>query len=68
MQTTFFKKIEIYCNSLQNQKITFFPKKVLGPFSKMDILKMSIFRKPLLLYFWTFSMILYEDWTNNNFT
>jgi hypothetical protein len=31
---------------------------VIGPFSKLDIFKMSIFGKPLPLSFWTFSTIL----------
>jgi uncharacterized repeat protein (TIGR02543 family) len=33
---------------------------VIGPFSKLDIFKMSIFRKPLPLFFWTFSYIFKE--------
>jgi hypothetical protein len=60
MQTTKKRKNVIRSILLQNQKSTFFRKKLIGPFSKLDIFKMSIFRKPLPLYFWTF-LLFYRD-------
>jgi hypothetical protein len=58
MQTTFFKKMIFTANPCKIDFSHFSKNKVIGPFSKLDIFKMSIFGKPLLLYFWTFLLFL----------
>ena len=44
----------ILLQTAAKSKIHIFPKKLIGPFSKLDIFKMSIFGKPLLLSFLDF--------------